>query len=84
MDRDAGILFVRSMAVDAVFDKERVGLFVNPPLTFGIFPLALFLWKRLRNQFSLDSQAPELLSWYWHLVDAVWVVIVIVVYVLGH
>ncbi|MCA9168589.1 MAG: heme-copper oxidase subunit III [Planctomycetales bacterium] len=53
-------------------------------VTVGLGVMALFLWKRLRNQFSLDSQAPELLSWYWHLVDAVWVVIVIVVYVLGH
>ncbi|MFI4876845.1 MAG: heme-copper oxidase subunit III [Blastopirellula sp. JB062] len=30
-----------------------------------------------------DSEAPELVSWYWHFVDAVWIVIFGVVYWMG-
>ena len=52
-------------------------------VSMGLFVMGLLLTKSRRATIERTSQAPELTSWYWHLVDAVWVVIVLVVYVFG-
>jgi cytochrome c oxidase subunit 3/cytochrome o ubiquinol oxidase subunit 3 len=50
----------------------------------GLFFLALVLLVSLRG-FPIVTQERRirLLSWYWHFVDAVWVVVFTVVYVIG-
>ncbi|QDV85875.1 cytochrome c oxidase subunit 3 [Planctomycetes bacterium TBK1r] len=53
-------------------------------VTVGMLLMAMLVWRARRGQMSAKSEAPELLSWYWHLVDTVWLAIVLVVYVLGH
>ncbi|TWU10856.1 cytochrome c oxidase subunit 3 [Allorhodopirellula heiligendammensis] len=49
-------------------------------VTIGLGVMSLLLWKRRRGDLAVDSEAPEMVSWYWHLVDTVWIVIVLVVY----
>jgi cytochrome c oxidase subunit III len=51
---------------------------------FGLFMLSLALFFSLRGQMgSKDTERLEVLSLYWHFVDAVWVVVFLVVYVFG-
>jgi len=50
----------------------------------GVVMLALigvFAWSRALQ--SAHVERVELVSWYWHFVDAVWVVVLTVVYVIG-
>jgi cytochrome c oxidase subunit 3/cytochrome o ubiquinol oxidase subunit 3 len=50
----------------------------------GLFMLSLALLFSLRGQLSdRHTERLEVLSLYWHFVDAVWVVVFLVVYVLG-
>lgn len=50
----------------------------------GLFMLALALLFSLRGDLtSRHTQRLEVLSLYWHFVDAVWVVVFLVVYVIG-
>lgn len=49
-------------------------------VTIGLGVMSLLIWKGRHAGISEGSEAPELVSWYWHLVDTVWVVIVLVVY----
>ena len=49
-------------------------------LTLLTLVLALSLKKSIRKA---DGERIEMLSWYWHFVDAVWVVVFTVVYVIG-
>jgi len=50
----------------------------------GLFMLSLALWFSLRGQITRKhADRLEVLSYYWHFVDAVWVVVFLVVYVLG-
>jgi len=43
--------------------------------------LAVFAWSRALR--PAHAERVELVSWYWHFVDAVWVVVLTVVYVIG-
>jgi len=50
----------------------------------GLVMLALisvFAWLRVLRPAHIERV--ELVSWYWHFVDAVWVVVLTVVYVIG-
>jgi len=50
----------------------------------GLFMLSLALLFSLRGEVtSKHADRLEVLSYYWHFVDAVWVVVFLVVYVLG-
>lgn len=50
----------------------------------GLIMLVLALWFSLSGAMSSEhSEKLEVLSLYWHFVDAVWVVVFLVVYVLG-
>jgi cytochrome c oxidase subunit III len=50
----------------------------------GLFFLMLVLLVSLRSfPISTQERRIRLLSWYWHFVDAVWVVVFTVVYVIG-
>jgi cytochrome c oxidase subunit 3 len=50
----------------------------------GLILLSLALWFSLRGDMKEHhSEKLEVLSLYWHFVDAVWVVVFLVVYVLG-
>ncbi|MDA1008820.1 MAG: cytochrome c oxidase subunit 3 [Planctomycetota bacterium] len=50
----------------------------------GLALLALVLILSLRGHVkSSDAGRVELLGWYWHFVDAVWIVVFTVVYVVG-
>jgi cytochrome c oxidase subunit 3 len=53
-------------------------------VVFGLFMLILALLFSLRGfMTSEQSERLEVLSLYWHFVDAVWVVVFLVVYVIG-
>ncbi len=50
----------------------------------GLVLLTLALWFSLTGEMTSEhSEKLEVLSLYWHFVDAVWVVVFLVVYVLG-
>jgi len=50
----------------------------------GFILLTLVLVFSLKNKIRrADGERIEMLSWYWHFVDAVWVVVFTVVYVVG-
>jgi len=53
-------------------------------VTVGLFFLLIVLIASLRG-FPVDTQRRRItfLSWYWHFVDTVWVVVFLVVYVIG-
>ena len=60
-----------------------VGLHASHVLV-GLIMLALALWFSLRGEMGREhSEKLEVLSLYWHFVDAVWVIVFTVVYVLG-
>lgn len=53
-------------------------------VTVGLLLLGLVLWFGLRGALGPQHhERVEVLSWYWHFVDAVWVVVFTVVYVVG-
>ncbi len=53
-------------------------------VTVGLLLLALVLAFALRGAVQpRHAERVEVLSWYWHFVDAVWVVVFTVVYVIG-
>jgi cytochrome c oxidase subunit III len=55
-------------------------------VTVGVIVMLILLGLTLRRQVSaINGQASgaELVSWYWHFVDGVWVVVFTVVYVVG-
>jgi cytochrome c oxidase subunit 3/cytochrome o ubiquinol oxidase subunit 3 len=50
----------------------------------GLTLLTLVLVFSLKNKIrQADGERIEMISWYWHFVDAVWVVVFTVVYVVG-
>ena len=53
--------------------------------TLGTLLLAAVAFTALRGAVNAqrDGERVELLSWYWHFVDAVWVVVFTTVYVVG-
>jgi cytochrome c oxidase subunit 3/cytochrome o ubiquinol oxidase subunit 3 len=53
-------------------------------VTVGVIILLIVLGLVLRGQVTTSHPvAAEMTSWYWHFVDAVWVVVFTVVYVVG-
>jgi cytochrome c oxidase subunit III len=53
-------------------------------VTIGVIMLTLltvFAWSGTLQ--PADAERAELVSWYWHFVDAVWIVVFTVVYLLG-
>ena len=51
-------------------------------VTVGVLVMLTVLGLTLTRA-RLASSAPQLVSWYWHFVDGVWVVVFTVVYVVG-
>jgi cytochrome c oxidase subunit III len=50
----------------------------------GLTLLTLVFWLSLRGVVTRSySEHIEMISWYWHFVDAVWVVVFTVVYIIG-
>jgi cytochrome c oxidase subunit III len=49
-------------------------------LSLLLFVLVLSLKNKVRRE---DGERIEMISWYWHFVDAVWVIVFTVVYVVG-
>ena len=43
--------------------------------------ISVFAWSRALR--PAHAERVELVSWYWHFVDAVWIVVLTVVYVIG-
>jgi cytochrome c oxidase subunit 3 len=52
-------------------------------VAIGLTLLLLALVLGLRGSMRAQSRRFELLAWYWHFVDAVWVAVFTVVYVIG-
>ncbi len=53
-------------------------------VTIGLLALLVVLVLALRGQVRREhAERTEVLSWYWHFVDAVWVAVFTVVYVVG-
>lgn len=49
----------------------------------GMTLMLMFILMVRRGVLADGSEGPQLLGWYWHLVDGVWIVLLIVVYILG-
>ena len=53
-------------------------------VTGGVIIMSVVLGLALRGQVSQHNHtAPQLVSWYWHFVDVVWIVVFTVVYIIG-
>jgi cytochrome c oxidase subunit III len=53
-------------------------------VTGGVIAMLIVLGLALRREVSEKNQTGvELVSWYWHFVDVVWVIVFLVVYVTG-
>jgi cytochrome c oxidase subunit 3/cytochrome o ubiquinol oxidase subunit 3 len=53
-------------------------------VTVGVIVMLIMLALALGRQVTAgNSHGVELVSWYWHFVDAVWVVVFTVVYLVG-
>jgi cytochrome c oxidase subunit III len=53
-------------------------------VTLGVLALGLVLQLFLAGRLPKDDSVPvELVAWYWHFVDGVWVVVFTVVYLIG-
>jgi cytochrome c oxidase subunit 3/cytochrome o ubiquinol oxidase subunit 3 len=52
-------------------------------VVLGLTLLSLMLALGLRGSMYGQARRFELLAWYWHFVDAVWVAVFTVVYVIG-
>lgn len=53
-------------------------------VTAGVVAMLTVLGLALRRRITSEHRtAPELVAWYWHFVDAVWVVVFTVIYVVG-
>jgi cytochrome c oxidase subunit 3 len=53
-------------------------------VTGGVILLLIVFSLALRQQVTAENPGPVgLVSWYWHFVDVVWVVVFTVVYLLG-
>jgi cytochrome c oxidase subunit III len=59
-----------------------VGLHASHVVIGGLL-LALTLCLGLAGKMGGQARRFELLAWYWHFVDAVWIVVFTVVYVIG-
>lgn len=52
-------------------------------VTLGVIMLSV-VWLLVRSgRLGKDATAPVLVSWYWHFVDVVWLVVFLLVYVIG-
>ncbi|WOO41679.1 heme-copper oxidase subunit III [Rubellicoccus peritrichatus] len=50
----------------------------------GLFLLALIFILSITNHLPFEHVIPmEMISWYWHFVDAIWIVVFTVVYIIG-
>ena len=53
-------------------------------VTGGVVAMSIVLGLALRGRITAaNRQGVELIGWYWHFVDVVWVVVFLVVYVFG-
>lgn len=53
-------------------------------VTGGVLAMSIVLGLALRKQVTAEHHhGAEMISWYWHFVDVVWVAVFIVVYLLG-
>lgn len=53
-------------------------------VTAGLIVMLIVLAMSRNNRATADKHvAPEIVSWYWHFVDVVWVVVFTVVYLVG-
>lgn len=52
-------------------------------VSIGMLAMTIITLLNVRGHLPQESAAPELISWYWHFVDGVWIAIFCLVYVLG-
>lgn len=54
-------------------------------VTIGLFLLSLvFVLTCLGKMHQRHTEKVELLSWYWHFVDGIWIAVFTIVYIIGH
>jgi cytochrome c oxidase subunit 3/cytochrome o ubiquinol oxidase subunit 3 len=52
-------------------------------VTLGVIMLSVIWMMVQRGRLGPNATAPVLVSWYWHFVDVVWIVVFTLVYVIG-
>lgn len=52
-------------------------------VTAGIVAMLIVLELSIRSEIAEHSTGVELVAWYWHFVDVVWIVVFLIVYVAG-
>ena len=60
-----------------------VGLHASHVIVGGVGLSLVAVFARTRALRPAHAERVELVSWYWHFVDAVWIVVLTVVYVIG-
>lgn len=52
-------------------------------VTIGVIAMTILWGVEAGRCLSAECEAPEIISWYWHFVDGVWIVIFTLVYIIG-
>ena len=52
-------------------------------VSIGIVVMMILWVVEAKRCLKAESEAPELVSWYWHFVDGVWILIFTLVYLIG-
>lgn len=52
-------------------------------VTVGLIVMSILLGIHLHGRVDEQNDAPEIISWYWHFVDGVWIIIFLLVYIVG-
>src|SRR5262249_18391673 len=81
------LIYERGLAISpnlvGTTDYTLVG-FHAPHVTVGVIIMLSVLGLAVRREITAQNRlSAELVSWYWHFVDGVWVVVFTVVYVVG-
>jgi cytochrome c oxidase subunit 3/cytochrome o ubiquinol oxidase subunit 3 len=75
-------LFINTNVFGTTF-YSLVGLHASHVLV-GLLLLSVVFFSGLRGKIPKDhTEHVEMISWYWHFVDAIWVVVLTVVYILS-
>ena len=52
-------------------------------VTLGVIAMTILWGVEAGRSLTAECEAPELVSWYWHFVDGVWIVIFTLAYIIG-
>ena len=78
-----GLIFAKGLTIDRnLFGSTYFTVvgFHALHVTMGLVVLSIIVLMDMFGALAIDSIGPELISWYWHFVDGVWVFVLTLVY----